>query len=521
MSNNVLAEYLEKRYPEVGAKAFYRFLFPEGALAVQGQGKDGDGKYTGIINRIRKEVNAEGQTVIKTHRYRLYDDLAEIDYVTGLDDFCICRPITYAGWHATAKNARWLYAFVVDLDYIYSLKEQPAAGLENLLKLHIGEYKRIPNPTFIVCSGTGLHIYYVLDEALPLFKNIAIEARKYKDGLTELLWRGGFYADITDLREHKIQYEGIYQGFRMVGTITKNGGRVRAFVTGEKVSIEYLNSFMVGVYEKYRMFDAEAARRQQKRDRIKGDNRKKLSLIEAARLYPEWYERRIVQGQPRGAWAVNRRVYEWFRDRIAVEGQVGHRYFCTMCMVIYAKKCGAYDEKKNPKPVTRDELERDLARIMEIFERKTNTPDNHFGLDDIQSALEAYDDDFTTYPIDKIAARAAIPIEKNIRNGYKQAEHLEMARFRLAQKNRNNGAALQGRKSKIDLVSKWRSKNALGKKADCIRETGLSKPTVYKYWDSCTPTERDIKAAEKRLARETELQRRIDEAIMSLNYTDE
>lgn len=33
-----------------------------------------------------------------------------------------------------------------------------------------------------------------------------------------------------------------------------------------------------------------------------------------------------------------------------------------------------------------------------------------------------------------------------------------------------------------DKVLKWQKEHPNGKKADCIRETGLSKPTVYKWW---------------------------------------
>ena len=33
------------------------------------------------------------------------------------------------------------------------------------------------------------------------------------------------------------------------------------------------------------------------------------------------------------------------------------------------------------------------------------------------------------------------------------------------------------------FVAEWRSQHPEGRKADCIRETGLSKPTVYKWWE--------------------------------------
>ena len=39
-----------------------------------------------------------------------------------------------------------------------------------------------------------------------------------------------------------------------------------------------------------------------------------------------------------------------------------------------------------------------------------------------------------------------------------------------------------GRPTAEDKVREWQFKNPGKKKADCIRETGLSKPTVYKWW---------------------------------------
>ena len=36
---------------------------------------------------------------------------------------------------------------------------------------------------------------------------------------------------------------------------------------------------------------------------------------------------------------------------------------------------------------------------------------------------------------------------------------------------------------KEETVKEYRRENPEAKKADCIRETGLDKKTVYKYWD--------------------------------------
>jgi hypothetical protein len=40
-----------------------------------------------------------------------------------------------------------------------------------------------------------------------------------------------------------------------------------------------------------------------------------------------------------------------------------------------------------------------------------------------------------------------------------------------------------GRHNKAAEVAKWRADHIDGKKADCIRDTGLDKKTVYKWWD--------------------------------------
>ena len=40
-----------------------------------------------------------------------------------------------------------------------------------------------------------------------------------------------------------------------------------------------------------------------------------------------------------------------------------------------------------------------------------------------------------------------------------------------------------GRKSKKDVVKTWRLTHPDGRKIDCQRETGLSRPTVLKHWE--------------------------------------
>lgn len=49
--------------------------------------------------------------------------------------------------------------------------------------------------------------------------------------------------------------------------------------------------------------------------------------------------------------------------------------------------------------------------------------------------------------------------------------------------NNKNWRDGNGRKPKADIVKEWRLAHPEGRKADCIRDTGLDKKTVYKWWE--------------------------------------
>lgn len=48
--------------------------------------------------------------------------------------------------------------------------------------------------------------------------------------------------------------------------------------------------------------------------------------------------------------------------------------------------------------------------------------------------------------------------------------------------NNPNWREGNGRKPKEEVVKQWRAEHPNGKKAECIKDTGLTKPTVYKWW---------------------------------------
>lgn len=458
---NLLSEWLEVYFEEVTPFEFYRTIFPAGEL--EKEGEKVTGMYCGVAVEITARKNKNGKPYVIRHRFT--DDLKMIDKLTETDNFCVCSPISYAGDRRTAENARFMYALAVDLDRI-QIRDGLPTGLYSLWNGHIEGAERIPKPTFIVSSGTGLHLYYVLGKPIPLFQNVAKQLQHLKHDLTAKIWHG----TIVDIHSEKeIQQEGIYQGFRMPGTITKNGDRARAFMTGEKVSIEYLNGFVNNGSGKF-----------------KYPEKRKITKARAKELYPEWYERRIEKGEPSGVWHINRALYDWWKREILEKATVGHRYWCLMTLAVYAYKCSMYDKKHNPNPVTYEELEKDCFEIMEYFETLTDDEKNHFNEADVQDALESFNSKWVKYPRETIEYRCGFALPRNKRNGRKQALHLELARGNKEILKKAGELKPEGRPprpSKLLGVVLWQAKHPNGTKMECHRETGISRPTIDKYWN--------------------------------------
>ena len=203
----------------------------------------------------------------------------------------------------------------------------------------------------------------------------------------------------------------------------------------------------------------------------------KLTRQAAKEKYPEWYEKRIVQKQPKGTWTCKRDLYEWWKRKVMEGGEDGHRFWCIMTLATYAVKCG----------IPREELEADAMGFIDVLDGRGKRPDNPFTEYDVLKALEAYNDNYITYPIHTITERTGIQITPNRRNGRRQALHLKLARSTQKILNEESGRDWRdgnGRPSKAEIVRKWRKEHPDGRKVDCIRDTGLGKSTVYRHWNA-------------------------------------
>ena len=445
--------YLRQFFEEIEPYDFYRYIFPVGTFERKGHFEDSKPNAIAVSidrgnNGIALEIEGNGNA----KRYTVTDELQEIDDFVGTD-FTIMSPISYFGRRRTGKNARYLYAIVFDLDGV---------GMPQLRDvIHQMSNNILPKATFIVNSGTGLHLYYVLDDAIPMYPQNQKYLKELKYSLTRQIWN----RYTSTIKEPQIQ--GIMQGFRVIGSSSKLGKNfpVVAFAFGDKISVDELISFIP---------DSNG-----ERQKVQGIMTKsRLSIEEAKEKYPDWYERRIVRKERRGRWTIKRDLYDWWLNRIKSEIKVGHRFYGIMTLAIYAKKC-CIDEK---------ELRADAYSLLELYDEMSVEDINRFTKDDIQCALEMYNEDYVTFPRDDIAKLSGLQIEKNKWNNLKQDEHLQIARAVRDVKVKINGKKDwrdgNGRKSKKNIIYEFMKENpSITKKAAIARGAGVDRNTVIKYYD--------------------------------------
>lgn len=411
------------------------------------------------------------------HRIILKEDDESLRFLSGRK-FAIMSPIAYVGRNNTQENARYLYALAFDLDGVSLRKHHK---MFDLVKRGM-----MPMPNLIVNSGHGYHLYYLLEDPVPLHPVIVPLLNRLKHGMTNILWNMG----TSELEDR--QYQSILQSFRLPGTLTKFGKPIRAFVCPGvgRYTLEDLNKYLYT----YKLSPEELSICTGKAKY----NPKGVTLSEAERMWPEWYFSRVVQKKRVGRkWHVNRAVYDWWHNTLLSAGdeiKVHHRYWCILTLVIYAVKCD----------IPRDEVLADALALVPKMDSYTDTEDNRFTEDDVHDAMLAYDENYNKWPIKTIEDTTLFRIERNRRNGRPQEEHVKMMSLIRDNISFPDGSWRKGngRKAQGDIVRQWREENPNNKnKSQCAKETGLDRKTVRKWWD---PDKVVVSAAAKPQAKKAE-----------------
>lgn len=420
-------EYLAENFEEVSPLAFYRELFPKGYL----DKKDAftKGKYCGIA------VQIEGQR--KAKRFTLTDELDNLEELLSSDKFTVISPLSYAGKTQKSEYQRDCYAISIDLDDVVNDGKKPW-GLIDLLA-HVENVGRIPAPTYIVASSkNNLHLYYLLDEPLPLYKTNRESLARYKTFLTRLIWNR-----YTTNSYRAIQQEPIGQSMRAVGSISKDGkSRVRAFRYGKRVSIDYLNSFVFEEGNEIAVWNKpDSSKRKEKKERVGTPNE-------------------------------NEGFYNKYKEKFLDYTAEGRRYFGLMMLAVVALKCG----------VSRERLEKDALAFVPALDRLTEKEDNQFTEDDALKAITAYDvKHFMFMRRETIVRLSGVPFEPNKRNHRTKAQHMVYLNGMNAVKRSMGEEFATGRPDKHKLVIDYKQKHPDMSNRQIAEALGISRNTVNKW----------------------------------------
>lgn len=140
-----------------------------------------------------------------------------------------------------------IFALVVDVDSVMS------ASLYEFFRHDWGFYRKgskdvdhYPKPTYIVNSGTGLHLYYVLDTPVPYFSSnynnsniLSLLNKTMQCRYNTCHNNGTWYYKYGLCGKPQGQY-GLAQAFRMAGGSSKFGKPVTVYKYGTKYSIDDL-----------------------------------------------------------------------------------------------------------------------------------------------------------------------------------------------------------------------------------------------------------------------------------------
>lgn len=541
IGRTVLAKYFhDNGYESIPPHVFYREMFPQGELAPfheDGSYDPNVWRYNGIIlhrtNQTREVIShndfLKDDLIVKRNIFKkhlVYDDLIAIDRAieeaNNNGEQVYMAPISYLGRNRDEKHERFLYVFTLEIDDLITEKIPGKRylrqkGLETAL--HQWGANNNPRwekgwflaPTAVTCSGRGIHCHWFLKEPVPLFGGPTIDYCDCDGKITKRInrrreqwkWFRQSFADYVwnnAVSSSPIQREAIGQSFRMVGSLSKDNKLVEAFwISKKRYSIEELlglQIFGTPLYEiknrpngSYFKDWLEFTTKSQV-DLTKHEQKEPEKLAAAKEQWPEWYERRIVHKQPprqSGHWHIKPDLYEWYKKQIQNGPHIGCRYYRLYTLAQYGAKCD----------IPFDEVKQDCIEIGAVFKNVGNVPLEDW---EIAKAYAAYYD-YRAFEstIDFINSKAHLNIEKNKRNGQKQYDHLQAdvlynkitgrrtantckINRELALEDMRKNGDIPGRPDKNQIVRQWQREHPDGTKMECHRETGVSRPTIDKWW---------------------------------------
>ena len=214
---------------------------------------------------------------------------------------------------------------------------------------------------------------------------------------------------------------------------------------------------------------------------------------------PKWYKEKILHQYDteevvggKFPW-----LYEKLVPKVRLGAKVGTRYH-SMCVLFADAALGG---------IPYSQVYETCVAMVDFLNRDADK-DNQFTVADVECAAKYYTTSFGRWlTLDRIEAMTELKFERNKRNHRSQADHLKKyipamrsveivkdTRFGTETGNKiNKDGRPVGSKdtkprnrtadSKEQVIRAYLQDHPDAKKVEVIRETGLSKPTVYKWYD--------------------------------------
>lgn len=352
-----------------------------------------------------------------------------IEMAADRNDMLIGSCTFFNNWVSKA-SCSYVYGFIIDADNFYS------GVLDTALKADwaLASGKPTPKPTYIVNSGTGLHLYYLFNEPIPCYRSSVRSIDAVYRSLAQ---------QQTDNRyalHRQVQWFGQY--FRFAGGLNKYFWKNTVYRIGNKWDIDDLAKAL-GV----------------NCGRIRRDNqpreKKVRQVVRKKRSCPGWH--------------THRRFYDMALRTCYDKTKEGNRYTSLCALATIGYKCG----------VPMEQIERDLMNLLPKYNRDAT---NLVKESEVRSAMKMYNEKAM------LTRRATLENWQGWeyhpaiqRNGRKQTVHLRRARA-VQVADYPDGSWRYIPPTAMEKVKSWQKEHPEGKKVECSRDTGLSRTTIDKWW---------------------------------------
>ena len=388
---------LRRFYREIAAFDFYSTLYHG----------DDQPKIYAVDGRTYSTARPDDLPIIAGFRADLY--IPPCDFFNGV---------------YRAACLKKIYALILDLDYL-----DPDTLARLIKQIDAGNK---PQPSMIVNSGSGIHLYFTFAEPVDAYK---LRLPTLRAMLARV---GDLYSGYGKLDRHPLT-----QAFRPVGSLTKLGDIATGFIVGQQWDALELAE-KIGV-------------------RIEGWQHVKKPA-EAGTTAPA-----KKPAKPKVAFMPNakRKLFAYCGERIFTHTDLGNRYKALFGLAIVGYKTHT----------PRAEVIAEMESLIKIWNRKH--PENPVEMREIDKAMEGYSQKFLMVRSATLEEYFGWQFERKIpRRGRKRDEQLERANA-----IKHAGQAVD----KKQAMAKYLKQNPTATTRQIAADLGMSLSTVGKYKKQIKP----------------------------------